>query len=405
MPMRFGASWMPLLWADGECKPEALNEDFWQATKPHRADFEKLGFTECRLGKARKSLNPIIRESGAIFYLDPTRRYLGRLIFMQIYNPLLKKPINSISVAFTAVFERGTLSCTSRSLSLDSAGLDKVVRLNSNDVPEIYKRFQDELQRNAETPQSFSDPESLRQWYDARATGNFEERVQRRLFIRMTEPEIAAALADLDRKPPRPVRPGFFWIYWSLVCLMILCVALALILKVVVNVHQHRLLQIPDTTGENTVAMSTVDYQGQRFKLSRSYTDFDVYKNDPNNLDTNELPRIERTMESVKIPATFKDYKEFIYVTVNLTFPGYGESAGFGRADDGSKLLFDLTEIPRADKERVVVARSESDGSWKLVDDFIYEGSDTNDINCVRLEHRQLEYFDQRGRLVRKKAL
>lgn len=75
-PSRHGV-WMPLVWVETECKPEHLSRDFWEATKPHRADFEKLGFVQCRLGRAAKTSDklsdPAILDSGSIFYLDPTR--------------------------------------------------------------------------------------------------------------------------------------------------------------------------------------------------------------------------------------------------------------------------------------------------------------------------------------------
>jgi hypothetical protein len=39
------------------------------------------------------------------------------------------------------------------------------------------------------------------------------------------------------------------------------------------------------------------------------------------------------------------------------------------------------------------------------VEDFIYANDETNSIERVKLEHGQLKYFDENGRLVRKKSI
>ena len=41
--------WMPELWIDTECRQEDLSEEFRLATKPHRLNFEQLGFASSRL--------------------------------------------------------------------------------------------------------------------------------------------------------------------------------------------------------------------------------------------------------------------------------------------------------------------------------------------------------------------
>ena len=117
--------------------------------------------------------------------------------------------------------------------------------------------------------------------------------------------------------------------------------------------YRHR--QIQDNIGRNTITGNTIIYQNQQFKMSRPYATYEDYKDDPNNLDTNELGRIEKTMESVKIPKSFKNQDEFIHFMIfDLGFPGYGVG-GIGasvQTDDGSKLEAELVEIPQANKDR-----------------------------------------------------
>jgi hypothetical protein len=401
-PMARSGRWMPGLWTENECKTEDLSPDFWQATKPHQADFEKLGFVQCHLTMATKKCDklsdPSIRDSGGIFYLDPSRCFFGQLIYSRSYRSANRKECYNIVIGFTAIFGNRSLACTNHKLAFDSVSDGKVIRFDSYEVVEIYNRFREELQRRRETPKPFADIESLRQWFDARQINNFEDRVRRRLFVRMTEPEVVAAWAERQRyqagRPPLPRRRFQLEFFPT---------ALVLILLASMVLYRHQ--QVPGGVGRNTLADDTIDYQGQRFKMRLPYADYEDYKDDTNNLDTNEIPRIEQTMESVKIPVSFKDLKELVYTTAALEFPGYGQSIESGKTDDGSKLDVVSTEIPQADKERVVIAQSQPDGSWIVLDDFVFSGSDTNDLSHVQLEHRQLEYFDQQERLIRKKAL
>jgi hypothetical protein len=400
-PMSRHATWMPRLWAENECKTEDLSPDFWQATKPHRTDFEKLGFVQCHLTKAIKKtdklFDPSIRDSGGIFYIDSTRSYFGQLLYLRTYA----RETSSIHITFTAAFEHCNLTCTNHSITFDSANSGKIIRLNSFDVPAIYNRFREELQRYSETPRSFPDLESLRQWSDALKMKAFEDRVRRRLFVRMTEPEVVALWAERQRYPagrpaPSPRRR---------LRLELMPTTLVVVLMVILMVLRHR--NMPASSGGNTIAGDTIIYQGQQFKMSRSYAEYEDYKDDPNNLDTNDLGRIERTMEAVKIPASFKDSDDFIHFIFDLKFPGYGVG-GIGasiQTDDGSTFDAESVEIPQMDKERVLVVRQEPGGGLKLVDDFVCDESGTNSISQVRLEHQQLEYFDQRGKIFRKKGI
>jgi len=40
---------------------------------------------------------------------------------------------------------------------------------------------------------------------------------------------------------------------------------------------------------ENGSSSNVIDYRGERIKLSKSYYDFDTYKNDPDNIDPSKL--------------------------------------------------------------------------------------------------------------------
>lgn len=384
---------MPGLWAENECKKEDLSEEFWLATKPHRKDFEELGFTQCRLAKS-KTLNPRIADLGLIGYLDSTRCYFGHVSYIRVRRAG-NRHRNQIHIRFTAMFETGSVSCTNNKQSFDSFEESDVTYLDSFDVKFVYQQFLQRIQSRKDSPRQFPDLESLQQWFDSRQQRMLEEYVRRRLFLPMTDAEVAAAQARLQSSaPPIPPSIAVGKIRWALWLIIIACL---LALHFIHN-------EFPGTRSLLGSRSDTMEYRGQRFKLRKAYATWDDYKDDPNNLDTNEIVRIEQIMTNAPVPDTFKDREEFLrFVTFNLVFPGYGEGSFEERADDGSILDSETVEIPQRDKDRVIVVR-EADGQLKRVDDFIYNTA-TNEINEVKLEKQVLRYYDTKNNLLREKHL
>jgi len=384
-----GGVWMPGLWAENECRKEDLSEEFWLATKPHRKDFEELGFIQCRLAKG-KTLNPRVRDSGLIGYLDSTRRYFGQIHYIKVLRASNRQE-NEIHIKFTAMFEDGSVSCTNNKKSFDTFDESDVTYLDSFDVKFIHQQFLQRLQQRKDTPRQFQDIESLREWFDARQHRTFEERTRRRLYLPMSDAEVAAAQARLQsgappiQAPQKRVSPP--WLLWVII------IACVLALQVLRN-------------GLHSRSSDTMEYRGQQFKMSKAYPTYEDYKDDPNNLDTNELDRIEQVITNAPVPATFKDRKEFIHSMIfDLDFPGYGVG-GLGtlpQTDDGSALDAEMVEIPQRNKERVIVVRGTT-GPLNLIDDFVYSTT-TNEVNAVKLEKQTLRYYDSQNRLLREKHL
>ncbi len=151
---------------------------------------------------------------------------------------------------------------------------------------------------------------------------------------------------------------------------------------------------------------TTVDYRGEQFKMRKGYWSYEDYKDDPYNLATNELPRIEKLMLEASIGPSFDTRKQFFQAVSDLVFPGYGcGTSGDRRQPDGSTLLLQFIEIPPHDnsKERYFVAQSRG-SMFTLVDDFVVSPA-TNLIFDVRLEGTKLRYYDDRGGLVREKQM
>lgn len=393
-------SWMPGTWEATECNREDLSEQFWLATKPHRKDFEELGFTECRFSKS-DSLNPNMRDHGTVSYLDPTRRYFGILLYLRTFHSAKRQEINQIIISFTAVFENGRFSYTNNRKAFDGPDdSSKVIRVSSYDVKFIYQQFLQDLQKRSNTPLQFPNLESLKQWFDAKQIKAFEDHVRRRLYIPMTDEEVAAAKARLQSGAPpipRPRRRGmsFRWALW---------------LVIIAFIFLLELMHGPLHRGGSGISdyrerSDTFEYQGQQFKMRKAYASYEDYKDDPNNLDTNELGRIEQVMTTAKVPPGFKDPEEFIHFMLDLKFPGYG-MGGLGvtpQTDDGSTLIIESVEIPQREKERVVAVR-QSGGKLITIDDFVYSPF-TNRISAIKLENQTLRYYDDHKRLLREKRL
>jgi hypothetical protein len=393
-------TWFPGLWSETECRRVDLSDDFWRATESYRKGFGQLGFIEIGFQNHPKNLHRFVRDTGGIRYWNADHTCFGQLIYHRIYHPNKRVEIIEVIIAFTAVFDDGTFfACTNTKKAFDALAENEVVRLNSNDPVFIHKQFQKHLQRQRRKPRAFADVETLRHWYDERQQKAFEIRVNRRLFLPMTEQEIAAARAKFEGKAQPPI-PGKnptkrFKTLLPVWLILIGCIVALALLRHYLGNHAPI---VPHSRDD------TMEYRGQQFKLNKAYNDFDDYKNDPNNLNTNELDRIERIMTTAEAPPTFKDAKAFFeFVGFQLVFPGYGNTSMGAQTDDGSHLLVEAVEIPQRDKDRVLVAR-ETGGELKLVDDFIYNTA-TNELNRVRLEKQALRYYDSQNRLLREKSL
>jgi hypothetical protein len=119
-------------------------------------------------------------------------------------------------------------------------------------------------------------------------------------------------------------------------------------------------------------ASNEIEYRGQKIRLSKSFVDYDDYKNDPTNIHPSETVRVQRLVMDAPIARTFKNRLEASKAIGEIAFPGYG-SGGFNAQQhvDGSILMGFSVEIPRAGKERYLVFH-EKEGLCKLIDDFVY---------------------------------
>jgi hypothetical protein len=144
-----------------------------------------------------------------------------------------------------------------------------------------------------------------------------------------------------------------------------------------------------------TILPSSIEYRGQKIKLTKFYLDYDEYKNDPNNIDPSETERVQRLVSEAPIAHFFASRKDAAHAVFDIKFPGYA-SGGFGgpiREGDGALSGF-LVEIPQTNKCRYFVFRNDH-GTYTLVDDFI--SADPWGIQSMREDHGTLIYSTASG--------
>jgi hypothetical protein len=139
---------------------------------------------------------------------------------------------------------------------------------------------------------------------------------------------------------------------------------------------------------------SSIEYRGQKIKLTKFYLDYDDYKNDPDNIDPAETDRVQQLVSDAPIAHSFASRKDAATAVFDVKFPGYG-AGGFGpmRGNDQSLNGF-VVEIPRTDKSRYFIFRNDR-GRYLLVDDFVL--ADPWGIQSVREENGKLVYCTASG--------
>jgi hypothetical protein len=194
---------MPTSWADLECSESALSTRFWAATARQREAFADLGFTGIGFKKLRRILSQLHRDDGGINYLDGSRCHFGQIIYHRLFVPApVRADREHITIAFTAVFERGSLSYSNSKSPFDPLPHHEVVRCSTPDVSQLYSKFVEHLNGRPQPPRHFADDQSLRRWFDANQVEVFEAKVRRRLILRMTDAEVETAQRRLP--PPLP---------------------------------------------------------------------------------------------------------------------------------------------------------------------------------------------------------
>jgi hypothetical protein len=123
---------------------------------------------------------------------------------------------------------------------------------------------------------------------------------------------------------------------------------------------------------QSKIAISEIEFLGENFKLPRSYSSYDSYRNDPENLGTKNLKRVQELVQTSPVSGTFESVESFGKYAFALKFPGFGMSnIPVEACDPGCMLL--AIEVPGTKKWRHLLAIQRPSGIV-VADDFIHEG-------------------------------
>lgn len=114
-----------------------------------------------------------------------------------------------------------------------------------------------------------------------------------------------------------------------------------------------------------------IEYRGEQIALTRTYRDFDDYKNDTNNIAPHETERVQRMVTEAPIETRFPSLIDASRAVGDVVFPGYG-GGGFVKQlqPDSTTLMGFEVAIPRAQRTRYFVFLGQTDGAFELIDDF-----------------------------------
>ena len=147
----------------------------------------------------------------------------------------------------------------------------------------------------------------------------------------------------------------------------------------------------------------SIDYRGSEIRLSHRYSSYEEYKDDPDNIGAEELPRVAELVRRAPVPAILSSKEAVNAAIFEVKFPGYGLD-GFGSQDlpDGRSVVASGVEIPHADQTREIVYVGIS-GSYRRVDDVVMAGDAP--VGKIRIDGTDLVYDSPAGQEVRRVSL
>jgi hypothetical protein len=141
--------------------------------------------------------------------------------------------------------------------------------------------------------------------------------------------------------------------------------------------------------GSGASMSDSIEYRGKRIRLSKAYSDYDDFKDDPSNIAASETGRVQAMVGGAALAPSYTTFEDMVRAVLALKFPGYGAGRFMlAPQPDGSELFGFMVEIPRSGKNRYIVYRGRQ-GSFQLTDDF--QAADTPLI--LRVEERDGEFL------------
>ena len=146
-----------------------------------------------------------------------------------------------------------------------------------------------------------------------------------------------------------------------------------------------------------------IEYEGQRFLVSKEYSDWDEFKDDPNNYPESETQRMADAVRAVQFLPSAVDRETVARQMLDKQFPGFGCGApGLLNRDQLDSCAVFFVEIPRTGLCRYV-GYVKVDGRFQLVADF--EAPDVPMISMVAVENDRLNFYGIDKSLIRSESI
>lgn len=145
--------------------------------------------------------------------------------------------------------------------------------------------------------------------------------------------------------------------------------------------------------------MDSVTYRGEEIRLSRTYSDFDEYKDDENNLPAEQVPKVASLVRNAPVASTYPSRDAAFQALFELMFPGYGFSA----MNLGEPVALFAIEVPRMDEQRYI-AFVQNGNNWLLVEDFIWPDA-KGFLNAAEVVDGRIRYLNYKNEAIREKVL
>jgi len=158
----------------------------------------------------------------------------------------------------------------------------------------------------------------------------------------------------------------------------------------------------------NIKGFDEIAWRGEKFKLKQKYLDYEEYKDDTDQVATNEVERVKQFMLAIKVPKVASSDKDLIRALSEMRFPGFGSSyVGLVRDEHGTRYILNEYEIPQKQEQRTLLYRVEKDGTCHLVIDGVSVDHQNDHMlgnSEVKVEDGKLKHFYD-GKMYREIAL
>lgn len=134
-----------------------------------------------------------------------------------------------------------------------------------------------------------------------------------------------------------------------------------------------------------------MEYEGERFRTSKEYNDWDEFKEDPNNYLPSETDRMQEAVRKVEFLQSASNLETLVKHSLEKQFPGFGcgQLGQLDRNQPNACYAFFIA-IPRSELHRYA-GYAKINGRFELVADFV--AAEIPMIAMVAVNNGHLKFY------------